>query len=486
MKATQMIFILLVFSLQFAFAQEEDGVVALTLPVRNSLTFNKFVINPTFSFVREQSKFISIYNKREWVQFEDAPLTYMASYSGRFSENIGAGLSLFQQNLGVLTTFGGILNFAYNARVSRMNNLTFGLNIGAYSSGVNTSNVVTNFSDPSLDNVPTNFILTTSPGINYGTEFLDFGLSINNLVTYNLESSEMLEDNPEQGIQAHVMYTGYMRSRGFFDNAKFSGLVRSEFRTDETIISGLAMVTAPKGIWAQIGYNSVFGPSAGLGLNITSQIAIEYNFETAVGDLNNFGPSHDITLAYRFQNIKNYDYSGDDEISGLISTTPKRRRTRTASNSRKRKTNTSIKKPTTTTTKTAVVAKTTNDVINNDNTTKDSKEESMVQAEQKAKEEAEAQAKAIAEQKANEEAEAQAKALAEQRANEEAEAQAKALAEQRAKEEAEAQAKALREQRAKEEAEAQAKALVEQRAKEEAEAQAKALREQRAKEEAEA
>jgi len=447
MRMTPIILIIILFSVQFTIAQEEDGVVALTLPVRNSLTFNRFALNPTFSFVREQSKFISLYNKREWVQFEDAPLTYMAGYTGRFGENIGAGVSVFQQNFGVLTTFGGILNFAYNARVSRMNNLTFGLNIGAYSSGINTSSVVTNFSDPSLNNVPSNFILTTSPGINYGTEFFDFGVSMNNLVSYNLQTSEMIEDNPEQGIQAHAMYTGYMQSRGFFDNAKFSALVRSEFRSEETIVSGIAMVTVPKGIWAQVGYNSVFGPSAGLGLNITTQIAIEYNFETTVGDLNNFGPSHDITLAYRFKENKNYYYSGDDEISGLISTEPRRGRSRTVSASRRRKTNTTSKKATTA--KPVAIVKSSEEIINQENTSVQGEQDAKLLEEQRAKKEAETQAKLLAEQKAKEEAETQAKLLAEQKAKEEAEAQAKLLAEQKAKDEAEA--KLLKEQKAEKE-----------------------------------
>ncbi|RCT54227.1 type IX secretion system membrane protein PorP/SprF [Winogradskyella sp. KYW1333] len=479
MKMTPIILIIILFSVQFTIAQEEDGVVALTLPVRNSLTFNRFALNPTFSFVREQSKFISLYNKREWVQFEDAPLTYMAGYTGRFGENIGAGVSVFQQNFGVLTTFGGILNFAYNARVSRMNNLTFGLNIGAYSSGINTSSVVTNFSDPSLNNVPSNFILTTSPGINYGTEFFDFGVSMNNLVSYNLQTSEMIEDNPEQGIQAHAMYTGYMQSRGFFDNAKFSALVRSEFRSEETIVSGIAMVTVPKGIWAQVGYNSVFGPSAGLGLNITTQIAIEYNFETTVGDLNNFGPSHDITLAYRFKENKNYYNSGDDEISGLISTEPRTGRSRTVSASRRRKTNTTSKKATTA--KPVAIVKSSEEIINQENTSVQGEKDAKLLEEQRAKEEAETQAKLLAEQKAKEEAEAQAKLLAEQKAKGETEAQSILIAEQKAREEAENQAKLLAEQKAKEEAEAQAKLLAEQKAKEEAEA--KLLKEQKAEKE---
>ena len=177
---------------------QENGVVAFNIPVRNSLKFNKHIINPAFSFVREQNKYISITNKRQWIQFDNAPQTYLLSYSGRFRENIGAGISLFQQDYGVLTTFGGVLNFAYNIGVDRFSNLTFGMNVGFYQSGLNDGKVITNLADPSLENFPSNSLLTINPGINYGTTFFDFGISINNLVSYNLKTSKIIEDNPEQ------------------------------------------------------------------------------------------------------------------------------------------------------------------------------------------------------------------------------------------------------------------------------------------------
>ncbi|PTM08075.1 MAG: hypothetical protein DA407_09010 [Bacteroidetes bacterium] len=323
MKISLLIILIFFCTTQLSYSQE-DGVASLAIPVRNSLRFNRFNINPTFSFVREQNKYISFTNKREWVQFDDAPLTYLASYSGRFRENIGIGVGMFQQNYGVLTSFGGILNFAYNARLQQESNLTFGMNLGFYKSGINEGKVVTNVPDPSLNNIPSNFLLSISPGINYGTQFFDLGLSINNLVQYNMQSSELIEEDPQQSIQAHVMYTGYMDSGGFFDESKFSTLVRSEFKKDQTIISGIAMLTVPKGIWGQIGYNTTYGVSGGLGLNITSQIAIEYNFEKTIGELEVFGSSHEITLAFRFENKENYYYGGNDEEVALI--LPKKRK----------------------------------------------------------------------------------------------------------------------------------------------------------------
>ncbi|WP_282123528.1 PorP/SprF family type IX secretion system membrane protein [Algibacter mikhailovii] len=311
------IVLILGLSLQ-VFSQDEGGVVSYNIPIRNSLKFNRHIINPAFSLVREQNKYISFTNKRENTQFDNAPQTYLFGYAGRFEENIGGGLSLFQQNYGVLTTFGGVANFAYNVGLSRESNLTFGMNLGVYNSGLNQGKVVTNFSDPALDNIPSNLIVTINPGINYGMGFFDFGLSINNLVAFNITNSNMIEDNPEQGIQVHAMYTGYFDSRGFFDESKFSGLIRSEFKQEQTVISGLMMVTVPKGIWAQVGYNTLYGMSVGAGLNISSQIAIEYNYEKSLGDLSVLGNSHEITLAYKFKNNTRYYYNGDDDEQALI------------------------------------------------------------------------------------------------------------------------------------------------------------------------
>ena len=435
MKTHLFILFIFILTIEVAFSQQEDGVVSYDLPIRNSLVFNRYNINPTFTFVREQNKYISFNNKREWVQFDNAPEMYLGSYSGRFSENIGAGVAAFQQNYGVLTTFGGLINFAYNVKLNTNSNLTFGLNTAAYKSGINTSNIVTNFDDPSLQNVTENFLLTVNPGINYGTEFLDFGVSINNLVLYNIETSSMIEDDPKQSIKAHVMHTGFFDGRGFFEDTKFSGIIMSEFRKDETIISGMAILSVPKGIWFQFGYNNRYGVSGGLGLNVTKNIALEYNIEKSIGELVEFGMSHEVTLAYRFITKKRLDYSGDEDVSGLFT--------------RKRK------KP--------IVKATEEELAGIRERAAERRAQAKLdrEAEEKAKKEAEATALADAQAKAKQLAEEKAEREAKEKlAREEAAEKARLLAEQQAKEEAERKAQQ----------EVEAKQLAEQKAKEEADA----------------
>lgn len=496
---------------QILFSQEDDGIVAFDLPIRNSLKFNKYAINPTFSFVREQNKYISFTNKREWVQFDNAPQSYLFSYSGRFRENIGIGLGFFQQNYGVLTTFGGIANFAYNATFDRESNLTFGMNLGFYNSGVNEGSVITNFSDPSLNNIPSNSLITINPGINYGTAFFDLGISINNLVAYNLTTSQIIEENPEQSIQAHVMYTGYFNTRGFFDESKFSGLFMSEFKKDKTILSGLIMLTVPKGIWAQAGYNTLYGVSAGLGLNVTSQISLEYNYEKSIGDLVFFGNSHEITLAYKFKNRYRYNYSGDDDEAAFIIPKSKPKR---VSNNRK-----SVSKPKNVSNNNKVNEVKTNDIpvknaevseklIVEEKSNGELAEEERIKEELRLKQLEEQEAKVKAneilkteqeeEQKQQKEAEAKAKLEAENKIK--AEAKEKLLLEEKVKaklleverlqeeerikqlEEQEAKAKEAEELKLQNEAEAKARLEAENRIK--AEAKAKLLEENKLKEEA--
>lgn len=317
MKKLLLLIIFFYGTLQLLYSQDhEDGVVSFSLPVRNSLKFNRFVVNPTFSFVREQSTNISFYNKRQWIQFDDAPQTYLASYSGRFRENEGIAIGLFQQNYGILTTFGAVANFAHNVVLQEDSNLTFGMNVAFYKSGLNKSKVITNYSDPSLENIPSNALITVNPGMNYGTAFLDFGLSVNNLILYNIKTSRIVENDPERSIEAHIMHTGYLDTYGFFDKSKFSALLKTEFKKDKAVISGLMMLTIPKGMWAQAGYNTVYGMSGGIGLNITPKISIEYNFEKGTGNLSNFGSSHEIVFAYKFKS--NTYYYGDDEDEGSV------------------------------------------------------------------------------------------------------------------------------------------------------------------------
>ena len=433
-------------------AQESTGAIALDLPARNSLMFNKYILSPALSYAREDYRHITINNKREFFQIEDAPETYLASFSGRFSEKIGGGVGLFQRNFGVFTTFGGIVNFAYNAQLAPESNLTFGLNLLVYNSSINMDRIVTTVTDPLINNLPSSLITTISPGINYGGGFIDVGLTINNLVSYDVSTSQILKEQTQRGIQGHLMYSGYIDSYGFFDNSKFSVLGRAEFQEETSIYSGLVMLRVPKGFWIQGGYNTLYGGSAGAGFNITSKIALEYNYEKSLGNFLDLGSSHELTLAFILPTQDASSFK-QERITGLLNFEKKRkssysRRSRLARNKIKESA-----KPVESTLPS-------NDVeseVAESTSGQQIKEQKQAIVEEKASVEAENKARIDAETAAKKADEEQARLAAAEQARLEAEAQARIEAEAIAREAAEEQARLAATEQARLEAEEQAR-----------------------------
>ena len=302
------ILILALFSVNIIFSQQENGVVSFDLPVNNSLKFNKFIINPAFSFVREEKSTIALFNRRQWTGFDNVPQTLFGSYSGKIGENNGVALGAFQQTYGVLTTTGAVVNYARNISFDEESNLTFGLNTAIFKSGIDAGRVITNKPDAILNNFPSNTLLSVSPGINYGTSFLDFGLTAKNIVFYNFATSKTLADDPAKSIDGHIMYTGFLENNGILEEGKFSAIARVEARKDVTILATIAMLNAPKFGWLQAGYNSVYGVSAGAGFNIAQNFSLGVTYEKALGNIVDRGSALEFVLSYHFTKSEDTNY----------------------------------------------------------------------------------------------------------------------------------------------------------------------------------
>ncbi|GGX19678.1 PorP/SprF family type IX secretion system membrane protein [Aquimarina muelleri] len=290
------------------------GVLPTDIPTHNLVKYNRFYFNPTFSLVRENKKSINFYNKTQWASFNDNPQTYLINYTANFEERIGVSIGLHQQNEGIYRYFGGIANFAYNVELNRDMNFTFGLNLGFSQSGIKsnidsaTSIVLNNgveVNDPIILNYENSSVFQLTPGVNFNYEEFDVGVSVSNLVAYNLTSSELLTDN--MAFTGHVMYTTSLERRsdkiirgiGYANMLPDLGTDTSNLRYGASVI-----VELPTLGWGQVGYNSFYGVSLGVGGNITSNVSVGYTYETGFGDTSNFGATHEVGLAYNFETEK--------------------------------------------------------------------------------------------------------------------------------------------------------------------------------------
>jgi len=326
----RLLYILLILS-TCLFAQEDAPVASIDIPAQNSLKFNRFLINPTFSTVNEDYSYFNLYHRNQWVNFEDNYQTYLGSYSGRISDRSGLGLSVYHQRFGTISNFGVMANYAYGIRLSEKSNLTFGFNLSYYNSGVDKSNInPSQPDDPTIADLQDGSLLSFQPGINLSIGSFDVGIYAENAFDYNLRTNESLTDFNDKTFTGHLMYTNRFKNGvGIMEDAKLSALTRVRRVGEEDLnLSGSLILDLPKLGWIQTGYDDYYGIAAGLGFNITKRLSLGYTMEKGVsGQVSNFGLTHEINFAYSFQptlseNRVFEDLEEDEELLLVENETP--------------------------------------------------------------------------------------------------------------------------------------------------------------------
>ncbi len=303
MNRKLILFILAVFSfLPAMLAQEENPFIAYDVPSQNLLKFNRFLINPTFSTVREDKSYINLLHRNQAVSFDDNNQMYFLSYSGRIGDRAGLGLSLYTQQIGTLSNYGVLANYAYGVKLSDKSNFTFGANLSYYNSGFDESRANPVEVDPFLSGFQDGSFLTFQPGFNLSYGAFDFGMYAENLFDYNLKTSEQITEFSEKTFSGHLQYTHqFDNTSGLFEGGRLMPLARTRKVGDDFVLGGNLILDLPKIGWLQGGYDSFYGASAGIGFNINRRVSIGYTMEKGLtSDLDNFGVTHEVSFAYSF------------------------------------------------------------------------------------------------------------------------------------------------------------------------------------------
>ncbi|MGI9547157.1 MAG: PorP/SprF family type IX secretion system membrane protein [Flavobacteriaceae bacterium] len=284
-------------------AQEELPFIAYDVPSQNLLKYNRFLINPTFSTVREDKSYVNLLHRNQSVSFDDNDQLYFLSYSGRVNDRTGLGLSLYTQRQGILSNYGVLANYAYGIKLSDKSNFTFGANLSYYSSGIDESRANPIEIDPFLSDFEDSSFLSFQPGFNISYGPFDFGLFAENLFDYNMKTSKTVTEFKDKTYSGHLQYTyPFENQRGVLEGGRLMPLARARaVGQEEFILGGNLILDLPKIGWLQGGYDSFYGASAGLGFNLNRRVSIGYTMEKGLNnDLNNFGLTHEISFAYSF------------------------------------------------------------------------------------------------------------------------------------------------------------------------------------------
>lgn len=291
------------FVMAMAFPQDENPYVTYDVPFQNLLKFNRFLVNPTFSTVRENKSYINFFHRNQAAAFDNNKQDYFLSYSGRINDRIGLGLSIYNQREGVISNIGAMANYAYGVRLSEQSVLTFGVNIPYYQSTFDNHEVVTVQDDPALDALEDSSIIAIQPGLNLAVGPFDVGIFAENLMDFNLKGGGMLTEFSEKTFSGHLQYThGFASRDGIFEEARLMPLARIRKVGSSTFTYGGGVILdLPKLGWLQGGYDSYYGASVGTGFNLNRRLSIGYNFEKGLTDaMGNLGTTHEFSLAYSF------------------------------------------------------------------------------------------------------------------------------------------------------------------------------------------
>jgi len=303
MKLKLAYLLLFIMALTKVGAQEDNPFISYDVPSQNLLKFNRFLINPTFSTVREDLSYINLLHRNQSVSFDDNNQLYFLSYSGRINDRSGLGLSLYTQREGIVSNYGVLANFAYGIKLSDKSNFTFGANVSYYNSGLDLNRANPIEIDPLLSGFQDSSLLSFQPGFNISYNQFDFGLFAENLFDYNLKSNQSVTDFKDKTFSGHLQYTFELEnSSGVLENSRIMPLARARKVGEEDIVLGGNLIfDLPKLGWLQAGYDTFYGASAGIGFNLGKRLSLGYTMEKGLSNsFDNFGITHEISFAYSF------------------------------------------------------------------------------------------------------------------------------------------------------------------------------------------
>ncbi len=151
--------------------------------------FNMMAVNPAYAGSRDVLSITGLY-RNQWVGLEGAPITQTLTADMPVrKEKIGLGISLFNDQIGLVATRGITGTYSYRIRMNKKGMLAFGVQGGVvYFNGEYSKMILNpnNTPDPSVPSDYVKYAPVVGAGIYYSTDRFYLGLSMPNLIKYAL------------------------------------------------------------------------------------------------------------------------------------------------------------------------------------------------------------------------------------------------------------------------------------------------------------
>ena len=285
--------------------QEAKAELSSNGTYHNQLFFNRFLINPTFSLVRENKSYLNILHRNQYATFQDNSQNYFLGFSDRLNDHTALGIGIYSQWSGVIQEFGFNANYATSVQLGSNSKLTFGTNVTYFNEGLDKNRVVATENDPQILEANKESKIAIQPGVTLSVGKFDFGIYAEDLFRFNQTTNEFLTRFDDKSIKGSLQYTHtFSTNRGLFANARLMPLMQIGKNEDSSLsYLGSILLDLPDYGWLQTSLDDQYGLSLGLGFNLNKKMSIGYllekDFMQEDADL---GWNHELSLAYTFKN----------------------------------------------------------------------------------------------------------------------------------------------------------------------------------------
>lgn len=276
--------------------------------------FNGLYINPAYAGYRGSVNFHTYY-RSQWTGMPDGPQTFaLAADMRTASDNVGLGLNLMSDRVGLEKRIYAYANYAYRLRVGwdPEDRLSFGLGLGFIHSGFDNASART--LDPESVNIENSFLPDARFGVYYSNNTFFAGVGVDNLISRLVFN----EDNGSTRIPPVTQY--YVTGGGIVPLAtdilfKPSVMIKN---ADNAASRGWTTDLNAAVIFAEqftfgLSYRTALSSGSRLADDLrrpnsiialaefvaASQFRIGYSFDYALNKINNqVGGTHEISLGY--------------------------------------------------------------------------------------------------------------------------------------------------------------------------------------------
>lgn len=277
---------------------------AQQIPLYSNYFFTPYIYNPAQSGTSGSTEVSAMY-RRQWEGVQGAPQTAAIALNGNIgSDKVGYSVYGFNDEAGIIQTYGFYGAYAYHVQLSENNFLSFGLAGGFMNSGLNQAAInASSTGDPILSgDFSGRGLFDINTGINLRLGNFQIGAAVPQLL-----------GSPVRFVNQPNLEAKYQTHRHFMFNTQYD----FEIVPDRTVLSPMVMVRAAENVPVMVDagamlnlknlffvgamYRSNYAVTGNLGFHINDQLTVGYAYDFSTNQYSaNLGSTQEIMLTWRF------------------------------------------------------------------------------------------------------------------------------------------------------------------------------------------